>query len=340
MSQCIAEPDSTETSNPLSPPPMWNFRPSSFCSVTKYADLNVGTLINQCIRDNRRASSEGVTILPRSPSALIRTLQWNIHGWTNAHGESHDGIAKGFRNTIFDADADVIVLNEYRFYDRNYVHEDFERMLREKGYSFRCGTVSFPTAVATRFHVFETQEILLSPSRSALVLLVGKTSDSLESEKVWVIGTHLDHHVGRQRRREMKVLLRYMDGRRLLDSCNRAVLMGDFNQQRQEDYENSEWKQIAESMENRGVVEDDGVSTMLHKTQFGCAWDLLSSSSLAQNSTNWETSRPPSTHWTGSIVDYSYGRNVSALAASISPAGWSDHRMTVCDWIWETNKKI
>jgi hypothetical protein len=48
--------------------------------------------------------------------------------------------------------------------------------------------------------------------------------------------------------------------------------------------------------------------------------------------TNWETSHPPAMHWSGTIVDYSYGRNILAVAVSISPAGWSDHRMTVCDW--------
>jgi endonuclease/exonuclease/phosphatase family metal-dependent hydrolase len=327
----MSTPESPETSTHPSPSRVWSFRPSSFCSVTKYADLGVGALIDQYIRDNNRASDEGVAILPRSPSALIRTLQWNIHGWTTAQGVSRRRIAKRFMTTIFDADADVIVLNEYLFYDHNYRHEDFEKILREKGYSFCCGTVSFPTAVATRFHVFETREILLSPSRGALLLLVGKTSDSLESEKVWVIGTHLDHESGDQRKIEMKTLQDYMDSSRLLDSCNRVILMGDFNQQRREDYKKSEWKQISESMANRRVVEDDGVSTLLRKMYFKCAWDFLSAS---PECTNWETSRPPSTHWTGSIVDYSYGRMVSAVTASISPAGWSDHRMTVCDWIW------
>jgi endonuclease/exonuclease/phosphatase family metal-dependent hydrolase len=324
----------------LSIPPaarMWNFRPSSFCSVKKYAILGGETLINQYAGDNERASEEGVTILPRSPGALIRTLQWNVHGWTTAHGGSSDEITKGFIDTIIHADADVIVLNEYLFCNRNYHHEDFEKKLRERGYYFFCcNTVSsFPTAIATRFHVFETREVLLSPRRSAVLLLVGGTPDSLESDRVWVIGTHLDHENGRQRKREMQTLLNYTKSSRLLvDSpcCDRVILMGDFNQQRQEDYTRSEWKQIAESMANRNVVEDDGVSTMLHKMNFKCAWTGLSSSS--PDCTNWETSRPPSTHWTGTIVDYSYGRNVNSLKASISPVGWSDHRMTVCDWHW------
>ena len=42
--------------------------------------------------------------------------------------------------------------------------------------------------------------------------------------------------------------------------------------------------------------------------------------------------KPPATHWTGTIVDYAYGRNLTAEGVYISPAYWSDHRMIVTDW--------
>ena len=45
--------------------------------------------------------------------------------------------------------------------------------------------------------------------------------------------------------------------------------------------------------------------------------------------------RPPATHWSGTVVDFSYGRNVAPVSVSVGAPGLSDHRMTVCDWSWE-----
>ena len=48
---------------------------------------------------------------------------------------------------------------------------------------------------------------------------------------------------------------------------------------------------------------------------------------------NWDTAYPPATHWSGTIVDYSYGLN-NHHYVSIGPDNWSDHRLTVVDWTW------
>jgi endonuclease/exonuclease/phosphatase family metal-dependent hydrolase len=226
-------------------------------------------------------------------------------------------------DAIFEADADVIVLNEYDWGDRDSRHATFERKLREQGYDTFCrGTVFCPTAVATRFYVYETREIRLSEERSALALKVDKDSDI-----VWVIGTHLDHEHGPQRRQEIQTLLQ--DLKQHFEEDERIIILGDFNQQRRQDYSEAEWKLISDSMELRETCQDDGVATLLKEADFTCAWDGLSASEC-----NWETRKPPSTHWSGTIVDYSYGRHVEAEGVSISPAGWSDHRMQVCDWKW------
>lgn len=108
------------------------------------------------------------------------------------------------------------------------------------------------------------------------------------------------------------------------------MLLGDFNQQREWDYARDEWDRIQSGMRRRGSCVDDGVAGMLEERGFACAWD----NSNPAPRINWETPHPPATHWSGTIVDYSYGRNVSPMAVSIGPTGWSDHRMTVCDWTW------
>ena len=124
--------------------------------------------------------------------------------------------------------------------------------------------------------------------------------------------------------------LKELNGMGVVGTKERSLLVGDLNQQREHDYTSDEWEQIRSGMEHRRSCEDDGVAKLLMDQGFVCAWD-----SAPPPKTNWETSRPPATHWSGTIVDYSYGCNISPITMSISPAGWSDHRMTVCDWNWK-----
>jgi endonuclease/exonuclease/phosphatase family metal-dependent hydrolase len=301
----------------------WKSRPSPLFSRVTYSTLPVATLKNQYTQDCKRANEDGVKIRPRSTEALIRTLQWNIHAWTTAHDEESSKITNGFMDSIFDVDADVVILNEYHWGETDCRHADFEQELRSRGYALFCGTVECPTAVATRLRVLEAREVRLSAERSALALLVATP----EMENIWVIGTHLDHLDGDLRKKEISILLE--DLKSNVGEDERIIVAGDFNQQRQQDYTPVEWKRISDSMKRRYVCEDDGVSAMLQNMKFKCAW-----SDLSFPDCNWETIRPPATHWSGTVIDYSYGRNVVSVRASISPAGWSDHRMTVCDWNW------
>ncbi|KAL9189985.1 hypothetical protein ACHAXT_009660 [Thalassiosira profunda] len=311
----------------------WTFRPTALASADNVYTTRAsrGRLEHYYNEDNRRASDEGVEILSRPESAKIRTAQWNINsGWRDPHSKS-----AGLIHTIREADADVVVLNEYR----NEV--SFEKELRDLGYSFvDCATVDFPTVLATRLEVKEHREIRLSDDRSAMLARVRVR----DGGTAWVIGTHINFVWGEQRLKEMEVLRKELHKMGILGDAvdgttskpaERVILVGDLNQQREQDYsegDGMEWARIRSGMIYRKSSEDDGVAQLLADEGFVCAWDAT-----PPPKTNWETARPPATHWSGTIVDYSYGRNVSPLTASISPASWSDHRMTVCDWTWDNH---
>ena len=172
----------------------WTFRPAALASADNVYTTRAsrGRLEHYYDEDNRRASDEGVEILSRPESAKIRTAQWNINsGWRDPHSKS-----AGLIHTIREADADVVVLNEYM----NEV--SFEKQLRDLGYSFvDCATVDFPTALATRLEVKEHREIRLSDDRSALLARL-----QTDGGTVWVIGTHVNFVWGEQRRKEMEAL--------------------------------------------------------------------------------------------------------------------------------------
>jgi len=331
----------------------WTFRPSVL-SLPSYRDANLPreTFLEYYQSDNDRAvqsDGEATSTQPIPPrSAKFRTLQWNLNGWTGDSGTLNAlTYYKQITATILQADPDCIILNEYHWNDSGRTHAQFETTLRGLGYTTQiCGTVYCPTFVATRRRASNTTELLLSEERSALVLRL----EDNEGDFITVIGTHLDFRDGQQRRKEMQTLLSELVCQQqvsgnpqenydehcsessndfLIQENTKVILAGDLNQQRQCDYAPEEWDSaIAPNMVKRNTCFDDGVDKLLQNEGFRCAWDT------SPAKTNWTTVHPPSTHWSGTIVDYSYGRNLRANAVFISPAGWSDHRMTVVDWDW------
>ncbi|KAG7340524.1 endonuclease/exonuclease/phosphatase family protein [Nitzschia inconspicua] len=348
----------------------WMFRPSVL-QQPNYHLLTVDEITDYYVRDNERAEQENVSV-PSHPlqqqqqqqqrpveqsssssssscSVLLRTAQWNIQAWRSPHGNRADIL--GIQNTLRQTNADVLILNEYHWNDYNQIHADFERFLRFQGYRrWYCGTNSTPTLVASKHNVLEYKEIILSYERSALCL---KLDVAASSRPVWVVGTHLDHLDGSQRQLEIKRLLNSFKDHSdndnhgsnnpftIISEHEPVILAGDFNQQRQRDYTKMEWQRIATSMAKRKACRDDGVGNMLELHSFRCVFDqlLLQHTSSENNNNNnqvlfnWKkASLPPSTHWSGTTIDYSYSRNLSVHGVYISPAGFSDHRMTVCDW--------
>ena len=320
----------------------WTFRPS-ILSLESFKDASLfrETFLKYYQRDNERAIEQANPEIPPR-SAKFRTLQWNLNAWAGDSGTLNPLTHyKQIIATILQADADFIILNEYHLSGYDRTHVELETALERLGYDTKmCGTVFCPTFVATRWSTSYKTEWVLSGDRSALVLNV--VND--QGESVTVIGTHLNHLFGDQRYKEMSNLIQQLcctqRNRNLQeenDTCNsedvmagtRIILAGDLNQQRQRDYSEEEWNgAIVHNMERRKTCFDDGVDKLLQSKGFVCAWDTKPST------TNWTTEHPPSTHWSGTIVDYSYGRNVEANSIYISPTKWSDHRMTVVDWTW------
>lgn len=297
----------------------WTFRPSALLLSNFGTRPSKKGLVRSYHRDNERAMKDGVSVPPK-PKAALRTLQWNIHAFVTADYDQSPEVAYGVISAILKADADVIVLNEYHWDGKDDRHHTLERRLKEKGYKCWVGRILCPTFLATRLHVRGTmEELRLSVERSALMV---HADDPQTGQPIWVVGTHLDHIDGNQRRKEMEVLLQNLQTK----EDGFMLLMGDFNQQRQHDYSLEEWDNIAAGMASRGACPNDGVAELVQNFGFACSLDF----DLAQ--TNWDTPHPPSTHWTGTIVDYSYGKHMGALGVYVSPNGLSDHRCTVCDW--------
>jgi hypothetical protein len=84
------------------------------------------------------------------------------------------------------------------------------------------------------------------------------------------------------------------------------------------------------------VCHDDGVAALLQNHNFQCVFDqlqqVLGDDQQSSSFSATTFALPPSTHWSGTTIDYSYSRNIPVHGVYVSPAGYSDHRMTVCDW--------
>merc|ERR1739848_358791 len=123
-----------------------------------------------------------------------------------------------------------------------------------------------------------------------------------------VCGTHLNHfnsaHGSKNiRQLEIDVLLGHL---KYLEH-ERAIVVADFNQQRQRDYLPSEWQILRKSMAYRGEPEDDRVCSSLEAGGFRCCFDF------ADSCRNWPTIHPPPTHWTSTAVDYSFGKGMQTV---------------------------
>jgi endonuclease/exonuclease/phosphatase family metal-dependent hydrolase len=352
---------------------------------------------------------------PTSIPSSLRCLQWNIQAFTSPKEERNiHTITTGILKTIFDSNSDVLVLNEIHWRDEDdnsssssssSVSSSFssskqevkcdsqillEKELCKRGYYFTKIAVhgDTPTMIASRYPVFDYQELILSNNRSALCILIdttntgnsgnnnsnstgttaaaatATTATNTSGNKCWIVGTHLDAFDAKQRRSEIQIILNNVN-----KDDTPILLMGDFNQQRLHDYTTDEWNRITDSADRRNIPVDDGVSTILEQNSFHCILDHVRQhgqrhdSHSSDNSggdgndnnhiinnnvvqCNWNKNEPPpSTHWSGTTIDYTYyynhenGKNgnntnirIIPHGVYVSPAGFSDHRMTVTDW--------
>ena len=314
---------------------LWR-RPSAL-SLANYATISVDSLFRHYMHDNEQAAN--VKDPPAKPSRAFRVCQWNVHYFCST--DSSGGCVRTFNKVFTELmrhDPDVIVLNEFAAEDPNE-NLSFLRRLENEGYKhLRAADIHFPTVVLVRYEgeVDHIEDFALDLDRRAVMIglkLPEKNEsqqDSIETTKprhLWIYGTHL-HHVedfpGR-RLSEMKNLMNHVQNRPQTDAF---LIVGDFNQQREQDYTPTEWRRIVANKAHRTEsFTSDGVAELLQRTHgFTCVWD----NALNRN---WPaTDPPPATHWSGTVIDYTYSRNLQNVGAYVSSMGSSDHRLVISDW--------
>lgn len=259
---------------------------------------------------------------------------------------------------------DVCVLNEFGCYakewswseedgshQRRHTIATLARILIARGYTLVVSKVAFPTAIAVREDQLvkgSTRHLKLSEERGAVScrLRLATETETGGTIEVCITGTHLDHMDGRCRLREAQALLSGLDVARGVKQQNwlPELVCGDFNQQRAVDYTVAEWGEICRGKIRRNTAfascpESDGVHAALQSAvpPFECCYDS------AESARNWpEGAPPPPTHWTSTVVDYTYSRSGSAAAVKcdsvyIASSNLSDHRPVITDWtFWST----
>jgi endonuclease/exonuclease/phosphatase family metal-dependent hydrolase len=330
---------------------LWYFRPSALSSVN-YATMTADQLYELYMKDNERASKERVQVPSLPTSGILRTCQWNVHHFAPTEQVSDPfRLAVDIADRVLETNADVIVLNEFGIEpegctDCRIPSDCCRERLEQHGYTVHIASCFFPTAVATRLPLAgPIRKLDLDFERAAVAVPLDTTSnDSTVREAIqsplWIYGTHLEasnSQNGAYRREEIQRLLEMMQklhpnlGNAKAAIQPRIMIIGDFNQQRAEDYTAQEWQQICGSKQRRQSPLDDGVSSMLKETGFQCVFD-----SVLPIRKNWPNNTPPpSTHWSGTLIDYTYfrGPGLRLNGVYVSSCSLSDHRMVLCDWV-------
>lgn len=336
----------------------WNARPSALSNLEKYRRASAWQL-NQAYQSDsehcqqqhhhQQQQNSNKNVLGRKGkgghSALLRTCQWNIQSLNYAVmnnksiiGSTSTDAAKAVANELIHFDSDVIVLNEFGSYGgyESGIHA-LKQYLSNEGYTLHQAHGSFPTAIATRLPTSNVTRASLSGDRNA----IGMNLKCQDGTTVRIYGTHLadsDFGDGIYRRNEIQKLLHTIDCETASSSfpCSYTMIVGDLNQQRERDYSSEEWTTICANKAERNSPRDDGVASLLENAGFFCMWDQAPRSG-GQAKVNWHsTDPPPSTHWTGTIVDYTYasGTDLSVKSLYVSPSTLSDHRLVITDWHW------
>lgn len=321
-----------------------------------------------------RYPSSGILIRDSfSSPSVVRICQWNINCLFYAQKTIRDETeaAHAVAQVLLETNADVIVLNEYG--ERNTDHmllanndtattgsavRVLNRLLETSGgYEVHVADTEYPTAVATRLPIVQpVTKFFLDDMglRAAVRVRVqlptqnegtdGEGSDHKQNKTVCIYGTHLedsDRNNGILRLQGMTRLLKEIakddDQQQQNNSTSSdagVFIVGDLNQQRERDYHSTEWQRICANKQRRASPQNDGVAAALERDGFQCNYDKIVK---GETMVNWNVEDPPpSTHWTGTVIDYCYGRgsdnNLRAAGVYVSPCGLSDHRLIVTDW--------
>ena len=329
---------------------IWNFRPTAF--EWDYSSLNLFKYyLYDCEKAEKNFKQCGREVNPKlDGDNNLRTCQWNIHFLSAPWLKSGSGIqqsgvdhAINLADVLIDTNSDVIILNEFGVNGRRGNCDrltEFCAKLEGLGYVIYEANCPFPTAIASRLPVRDWGRTCLDGFRSGVYV------DTIlpDGKRVRIFGTHLeasDRANGCERLFESHKLIE------IADKCvkehmigdtgeeERTLIIGDLNQQRQKDYTENEWFLICSNKKDRDSPRDDGVSSVLQEAGFSCNFDGSPKDGFKSVKCNWNErdDPPPATHWTSTVIDYSYFRgSIDIKGIYISPSKLSDHRMVVCDW--------
>lgn len=273
--------------------------------------------------------SGAVAPKPAVPS-ILRVCQWNINSFDGAGRAISRPRPRSVLAHALEFKADVLVLNEWD----DTRKEEGKRILKEYGYSHQTKSdANFPTMIAVHDRCKSKKGALSltlgiedGEHRAAIKRCV-KLPDSKAT--VAIYGTHL-HHEGPDaiREREAQNLLAHIERH---DASVPTLVVGDFNHPRRRDYALEEWDIIqARQVEGeRSLVDEEGqVHGLFEASGFQCSLDH------PQAQRNWPTDAlPPSTHWTGMALDYSFARGLDLHGSYVAPTALSDHFPVISDWI-------
>ena len=294
--------------------------------------------------------------------AVLRVLQWNINCLCGA-GDASGYMYVPWRDVwreIATHNADVVVLNEFGSQTGWYGHDGFDPRdmtfvseaggsvkgladaLEREGYVIGAADVEYPTVVATRLPVVESEAVRLSHSRGAAFVRLLVTPvpqepsrDADESIEVDVYGTHLCHVSASNRRTQASRLLDTIHKQERADARGSSVsahvlVAGDLNQQRSRDLAPSDWAAVCRGKSRRGSGEfEDGVDEAFRAAAFTCCFDEPDAAR------NWprDATAPPPTHWTSTAIDFAYARRgLECIGVYVSSSNLSDHRPVITDW--------
>ena len=351
---------------------MWKHRPSAL-QRRDYDRLSMGQLLQHYTADNRRAK-EVVVPLPTTTTTLtqepnnrkqprcLRVVSWNVHFFVSPSGKK---TTSDLVQEILRHDPDVVVLNEFGAAPECHIGSEackFQQTMMKQGYTtYKVANVEYPTAMFARLPAVSIEDITLDQERHALAMCLLWTpkidaNNVLDKEQkpVWIYGTHLTHkeYWDGHRHQEMTALLNHVHAHTNQHHDLPVLIVGDFNQQREDDYTPEEWQRILASKERRSARDSPvDLFGLFEEHGFVCVWDRDDDGDVdhedddvtpADKSTSDSNPRkccwikgqpPPATHWSGTIIDYKYSsRRLRNRGTFVSPSGLSDHRLIVTDW--------
>jgi hypothetical protein len=175
--------DSDSNANELSSVPYsdWSEEENE-AYLARQALLAVSPIQDLCVCQRREHWAP-----PVDSSLALRTATLVTQADSHAHSSEHM-IKSGILDTILETDPDVLVLNEYHWYDSKAQEEDLRFQLRAQGYTMHVASGFAPIAIVSRLACIELQEIALDYERSAVIV---KLDVDRHGETAWVCALNL-----------------------------------------------------------------------------------------------------------------------------------------------------